>query len=78
MTRLEHRRREDGLSQGDLGDKILYGAATISFLETGRLPIERVTPRLRFMLEQYFSEPLEQLLSPAKLKDPPQTTRRAS
>jgi ribosome-binding protein aMBF1 (putative translation factor) len=64
MTHLEFQRRVQELSQGELARKLLYSKSVISFLETGRLVVQNVRPRLRDSLERFFNQPLERLLSP--------------
>jgi len=68
MTRLEYRRRAQGLTQEDLGTKILYNRNTISRLERDRPASELVNKRVRAALESYFGEPFKRLMQ--TVKDP--------
>ncbi len=63
MRQLEIQRRLRGLTQADLGERILYDGSNISRLESGALSIDRVSPRLRRDLEAFFKRPLEELLA---------------
>lgn len=64
MIRLEFLRRAKGLTQGELGEAILYSHGVISGLERGRPAPETVGRRLRDALERFFGESLESLMSP--------------
>ena len=68
MTRLEFRRRAQGLSQEELGTKILYNRNLISRLERERPTSEFVNKRVRAALESYFGESFERLMQ--TVKDP--------
>jgi len=64
MTRLEYRRRAQGLTQEDLGTKILYNRNLISRLERERPASELVNKRVRAALESYFGESFARLMEP--------------
>lgn len=66
MTRLEYRRRLEGLTQEALGAKILYGRNTISRLERDRPSRDDVHIRVRTALETYFGESFEALMQPVQ------------
>jgi len=64
MINLEFQRRARELSQTALGGKILYSGSVISRLESGEWTLERVHPRLRRALEEFFNTSIETLLAP--------------
>jgi len=64
MTRLEFLRRKQGLSQTELGERILYSRNIVSGLECGRIASEAINSRLKAALESYFGESLDVLLAP--------------
>lgn len=60
MTRMEYLRRVQGLSQTELGKRVLYSRSVLSKLEQKQL--DPVHPRLKRALEDYFRTSLECLL----------------
>ena len=63
MIHLEFLRRAQGLSQTELGERILYSRSLISRLEKEKLSLAEMHPRAKDALERYFSQPIEYLLS---------------
>lgn len=66
MVRLEFERRKMGLSQKDLGERILYTGERIGWLERPNRTPKDVNKRFKKIVEDYFGIPLEQLLKPVE------------
>jgi len=65
MTKLEYLRRSRGLTQMALGETLGYvGGGQISRLEKYVPPPDKVSFKLRVMLEKFFELPIEELLKP--------------
>ncbi len=56
-------REDEGITQAELAQRLMYSRYTISRLESGQAAITTVGPRLRLALEQHFQWPLESLLA---------------